>query len=94
MTSESALATPPCPAATTIAPRIKAPSSPEARAQRVARPVSSGRVAKTAHRRPATDVAAPESPIKPPTPRSLIPTALTTTCRAIASPAYAASTIA
>jgi hypothetical protein len=67
--------------------RINAPSNPDARAHSRARPVASGLAAKSAQASPARAVVAPETPMREPSPRSLNPIELTTTCRAIATPA-------
>jgi hypothetical protein len=72
-------------------PKMKAPSTPEAAAQKSALPVISGRPAPSASASPTTPVANPEMPIRPPIPRSLKPTELTSTCVAIATPANTAS---
>ena len=70
---------PPRLAASTMLPRIKAPSNPDATAQSTARPVASGLAAKSAQARPARVVVAPETQMRAPRPRSRNPIALTTT---------------
>src|SRR3712207_6457647 len=90
ITSESVCASPPRFAASTMLPRINAPSNPDARAHSRARPVASGLAAKRAQANPARAVAAPEVPIRAPRPRSRNPIELTTTCKAMATPAVTA----